>query len=87
MSRYASVALLMICLMMIHCQAFSYPRWKDIAWKHFAWKDTKVANNCGGYPYCVGKCDSCQCTDLGRYHNTCISDARYCEAFGNPGGR
>jgi hypothetical protein len=32
-------------------------------------------------------CYHCQCTDLGRYRNPCISDRRYCEAFGNIGAR
>lgn len=38
--------------------------------------------------YCVKRhCTDCQCTDLGRYRNPCISDDRYCEAFGNIGAR
>ena len=32
-------------------------------------------------------CSDCQCTDLGRYRNPCISDLRYCQAFGNIGAR
>lgn len=43
---------------------------------------------CYNNGYCVKRhCTDCQCTDLGRYRNKCISDDRYCQAFGNIGAR
>ena len=72
--RNISGTLLMICLILANTPALS------------GWKDGCQHNGCG-YTKGVSNCSTCQCADLGRHRNTCISDARYCEAFGNPGGR
>src|SRR5579862_9145407 len=67
--------------------AMSQPVWKD----YFYPKRVIVASACRTTP-CrstngVSHCSACQCTDLYRHLNDCMSDARFCEAFGNVGGR
>lgn len=43
-----------------------------------------VAKTCGQE---CEVCSECQCTDYGYRYNTCMTKERYCEAFGNVGGR
>lgn len=35
----------------------------------------------------VSYCNECECTDPGYGRNTCMNNAKYCEAFGNIGVR
>lgn len=69
--------LFILCLLTISAPALNAGTFKDGSHSH---------NTCG-YTRGVSNCSTCQCADQGRHRNTCISDARYCEAFGNPGGR
>lgn len=67
--------------------AMSYSLWKDGFWKDSApSKPIKTASACRSTNG-VSHCSECQCADPTRHLNNCISDARFCEAFGNPGGR
>ena len=50
-----------------------------------AWSD---GSDCYQEITCPSRyCSQCQCTDLGRNRHDCISDKRYCQAFGNIGDR
>jgi hypothetical protein len=44
-------------------------------------------NSCSSNACPAQYCSECQCTDRGYYDNNCISKSRYCQAFGNVGGR
>ena len=50
--------------------SFSYDRWNC----------SDSDSGCGN-----SYCTRCQCTDPGVGRNDCISDSKYCEAFGNVG--
>lgn len=47
--------------------------------------------NCGGCSPCARPCGpyetQCQCTDPNAYNNPCFPPDKFCEAFGNVGGR
>ncbi len=42
---------------------------------------------CGSGSCDVSYCNECECTDPGYGRNSCMSNAKYCEAFGNIGAR
>ncbi|EKD70474.1 MAG: hypothetical protein ACD_46C00524G0006 [uncultured bacterium] len=63
------------CLsILVSCQSFSYSKWGSC---------NAETGGCGSFNYC----NDCQCADLGYGRNNCISNSKYCEAFGNIGAR
>jgi hypothetical protein len=74
-------------LIFMSVTTYTNPAMSQRVWKDYFYPTKVTTASACRSTNGVSHCSECQCTDLFRHLNDCMTDARFCEAFGNVGGR